>query len=137
MTRIFRTHRRLSLFPGLLLLVSTACSGDNALGPANQLEVTNVTDNFQLQATSLENVSQTLSYTWNNTGTMANIDQSGVLSSGSATLTIRDGAGVQMYAVSLGETGTFATDEGTAGSWSIRVQLSGASGALNFRAQKP
>ncbi len=49
----------------------------------------------------------------------------------------RDAGGTQVYTHSLGENGTFQTLAGTAGAWSIEVTLSGASGNLNFRAQKP
>jgi hypothetical protein len=119
------------------LLAAAACSSDNAIGPENQPEVANATDNFQLQATGLENVTQTFTYAWQNTGTAANVDQSGVLSGGTATLTIWDGGGAQVYSRSLDETGSFSTDQGSTGSWTIEVALSAMSGTLNFRAQKP
>lgn len=132
---MFRKH--LAWAPIVGLLAVAACDGGSVIGPANQLQVTNATDNFQLQASALDNVSQTLTYTWQNTGTSANINQSGTLTAGSAVLTIEDDAGTQVYSRSLGETGTFQTTAGTAGVWTIRVVLSGMSGALNFRAQKP
>ena len=117
-------------------LAAAACGG-NILGPQNQLEVTNATDNFQLQATALDNVSQTLTYTWQNTGTTANVDQSGVIASGSATLVITDDGGTEVYRRSLAQTGSFVSSAGAAGSWTIEVSLSGVTGALNFRVQKP
>jgi hypothetical protein len=117
--------------------LSVAACGGNLIGPDNQLEVTNATDDFQLQATALVDISQTLSYTWQNTGTSANVDQSGTLTAGSAVLTILDDAGTLVYTRSLGETGTFQTSAGVAGMWTIRVELDGMSGALNFRAQAP
>lgn len=119
--------------------VATAgCGSDNVLGPDNQLEVTNATDNFQLQATALDNVSQTLAYSWEMTGTQANVNQSGTVTAGSATLRITDGAGAEVYNGNLAETGTFQTTAGgSAGTWSIQLSLSGASGTVNFRVQKP
>ena len=113
-----------------------ACSG-NVIGPDNQLQVTNATDNFQLQATALNNVSQTLTYLWQNTGTSANVNQSGTVTAGSATLTIIDQAGTTVYLANLGDTGTFQSSAGLAGGWTIRVELHGMSGTLNFRGQKP
>lgn len=113
-----------------------ACSGANILGPDNQLEVANNPGSFQMQATALDNVEQTLSYTWENAGTTANVNQSGSLS-GTATLTILDDGDNEIYSRSLSETGTFATETGGTGMWTIRVVLSGASGALNFRVQTP
>jgi hypothetical protein len=113
-----------------------ACGG-SVIGPENQLEVANLTDNFQLQATALADVSETLTYTWDNTGTGANVNQSGTVTGGSAMLIIEDDAGTQVYNESLAETGTFQTSPGIAGSWTVRVELSGMSGTLNFRIQKP
>lgn len=121
------------------LAVATAgCGSDNVLGPANNVEVANNPDNFALQASALDNVSQTLSYQWTMTGAVANVDQSGSITGGSATLTIRDQNGAEVYNRSLAETGTFQTTAGgAAGTWTISVRLNGASGTLNFRVQKP
>jgi hypothetical protein len=130
-----RKHRwSWALLAGGLALAG--CSG-NVIGPDNQLEVTNATDDFQLQATALDNISQTLSYLWQNTGTGANVDQSGSVTAGSATLTILDQTGAQVYVSSLASTGSFQTSAGLAGTWTIRVEMDGMSGALNFRVQKP
>ncbi len=118
-------------------LGAAACSDAvNILGPENQLEVTNNPGSFQMQATALNNVAQTLEYTWENPGTIANVNQSGSLS-GTATLTILDHGDVQVYSGNLVETGTFSTETGGTGNWTIRVMLTGASGALNFRVQTP
>lgn len=133
-----RTHRLIWSGMALLAVAGVACSSSNVLGPENQLEVTNTTDNFQLQASALDNVSQTLSFEWTNTGTQANVDQSGAITGGSAILTIRDGAGAQVYTRSLAQTGSFQTPAGgSVGTWTITVSLSSASGTLNFRVQKP
>jgi hypothetical protein len=37
----------------------------------------------------------------------------------------------------LAENGTFTSTKGAAGDWTIVDELSGASGTLNFRVQKP
>jgi hypothetical protein len=132
-----RTPGRLVLAGTLGFVLTIAACGGNLLGPQNQLEVTNGTDSFQLQAIALDNISQTLSYTWQNTGTSANVDQSGIVASGAATLTITDAAGTEVYRRSLIQTGSFITSAGTSGSWTIEVSLSGVTGALNFRVQKP
>lgn len=121
----------------LSVAVFAACDGGAPLGPDNQLQVTNAIDSFQWQASAMDNVSQTLNYTWQNTGTMANIDQSGSLTGGSAILTVSDADGTEVYTRSMGETGSFQTASGTSGMWTIEVTLSGVNGMLNFRAQKP
>ena len=118
------------------LVLAIGCT-DNLIGPDNQLEVSNETDTFQWQVTALDKVTQTLTYTWAMTGTVANVNQSASSSSGSATLRIVDGAGVEVYSRSLAANGTFNTTAGTAGNWTITVTLSDVSGALNFRVEKP
>lgn len=123
----------------LLTAVVLAACGDNAnlIGPSNQPQVTNATDNFQYQASNLVDVSQVLTYTWANTGTSANVDQSGVVASGTAVLILKDANGVERYNKSLRETGSFASAAGAAGNWTIEVRLTDVSGTLNFRVQKP
>ena len=119
---------------GLAILVAAACS-DSATG-LDDVEVSNETDTFQFQANATD-VTQNLSYNWSNTGTSANVNQSGTLTGGTAVLEIRDGAGALVYQRSLAETGTFQTDTGVTGTWIIRVLLADAGGALNFRVEKP
>jgi hypothetical protein len=131
-----RSH---ALLWGVLIaaLAGSACDSGQALGPANQLEVTNSTDNFQAQATAMDNVSQTLTYTWQMSGTVANVDQSGTVTHGDGTLTILDDTGAQVYTKTLAQTGSFQTSAGTAGAWTIRIELGAVSGVLNVRVQKP
>lgn len=131
---ISRLHR---MAAALLFLGLAACDGANVIGPGNEPEVNNATDNFQWQVSNLDNVSQTLTYTWQNTGTLANVDHSASPSGGTAMLTIRDADGTQVYSRGLSETGSFQTDAGTTGGWTIEVDLSGVSGTFNFRVQKP
>ena len=130
---LLRASRRALTF----LALAAACSDANVIGPANQLEVNNATDTFQWQVIALDKVSQTLTYTWANTGTTANVNQASSLSGGTATLEVLDAAGTQVYSRSLAENGSFVTDAGTAGDWTVRVTLDSATGAVNFRLQKP
>jgi len=126
------------LIPVLALgsAVLATCGSDNVIGPGNQLQVTNVADDFQFQVTGLKDVKQTLAYSWNNTGDSANVNQSSSLTGGSATLTIRDPNGVVLYQAGLQNNGTFHTKKSTAGTWQIQVVLDKADGTLNFRVQK-
>ena len=130
-------RRKYCIQPVVVLICSllTACS-NNVLNPGFEPEISNKTDTFQFQATDVNNVSQTLNYTWQNDGTVANINQSSNLSSGSATLTINDTNGVEVYRKSLSENGSFVTAEGQSGSWTINISLSKLDGTLNFRAEK-
>jgi hypothetical protein len=121
----------------LLLTLATGCGSDNPAQPLLQPEVNNITDTFQFQATTNGTVTQNFEYTWQNTGTSANVDQSTVLNSGAATVTILDADGMQVYSRDMNEDGTFQTGTGTTGNWTIRVALVNAVGGLNFRCEKP
>ena len=127
---------RASYLTLILLPLLVGCA-DNVIGPDNQLEVTNATDSFQWQATGLDDVSQTLTYTWKNTGTIANINQSASVTGGTATLFLRDAAGNEVYRRALAENGTFESAPGPAGDWTIYVFFSDAKGTVNFRVEKP
>lgn len=127
--------RRLPQLVALALLA--ACGSDSAIAPRYQPQLVNLPNDFAFQVTALSNVSDDLQYTWRNDGTTANVNQSPSNLSGTVSLVIFDATGVQVYSRSLSSNGTFTTTAGTAGNWSVRVHFSNASGAVNFRLQKP
>ena len=129
--------RRMSSALGLAAVLLAVACGGNVVGPDNQLQVSNNTDNFQFQVSTLNNVKQTFTYQWTNTGTTANVNKSCSISGGSASLTIEDAAGTQVFSGDLAVNGTVTTTAGTAGTWTITVEMKGVSGALNFRVQTP
>lgn len=114
-----------------------ACERGNALGPGNQLEVTNNADDFAVQATALDRVAQTLTYTWAMSGAVADVNQSSAVTAGTGAVTIYDDAGTEVYSRGLVPTGTFSTAAGVPGAWTIRIILNGMSGVLSVRIQKP
>lgn len=118
----------------ICVLAISQCSED-ALAPF-QPEVTNVTDNFQLQATGVISRSATLNYSWENTGMQAKINHSTTTSSGSARLIITDAGGNKVYEKTLVPSLSDTTGVGTPGTWVIRLVLIDYSGTLNFRVQK-
>jgi len=130
---------RIRLYPvvvGFVLLA--ACGGSsNATAPRYQPQVVNLRNDFAFQVTSLNNVADDLQYVWQNDGTSANVNQSPSNLSGAVSLVILDAAGTQVYSRSLAENGTFATATGQTGNWTVRIHFSNASGAVNFRLQKP
>lgn len=119
-----------------LMLALAACGSDSVTNPLFEPEVANLPDNFQFQATAVSHVSQTVTYNWQNSGTTANVDQSGSIT-GTATLRIRDAGGSVVYTGDLTSTGSFTSSPGTAGTWTIQLVLADVSGDLNFRVQKP
>lgn len=122
----------------LLLLGLFGCGGssNSSLNPQFQPQVANATDNFQFQSTGVTNVTETLNYTWQNTGISANVDQATTVTAGTAVVVIRDAAGTQVYSAGLQNNGSFQTATGQTGNWNIQVVLQGYSGTLNFRVQK-
>ena len=130
--------RKLYLALAMSVLILAGCGGRRVLtDPAFQPQIINQTDSFALQATNISGVTQTMQYTWQNTGSSANVNQATVLTGGSATLTIMDAAGQQVYTNSVTANGTFQTSSGMAGNWTIRLLVSNGTGTLNFRVQKP
>jgi hypothetical protein len=111
------------------------CSDDDPLAPF-QPEITNATDNFQLQATGVKNRTATLPYNWANTGTQATVNHSTTTTNGTARLIIKDDGGVTVYDKVLVPSLNDTTLTGSAGTWEIRLVLSKYSGTLNFRVQK-
>lgn len=133
---MFRTQRH-HLTAIAAFAVFAACSDNNALAPQHQPEVVNLPNDFAFQVTTLQNVFDNLQYVWRNEGTTANVNQSPSNLTGTVSLVILDAAGSQVYSRSLAENGTFATTSGAAGNWTVRIQFSKASGAVNFRLQRP
>ena len=129
-------HRTRSLKVTLILasaILSAGC-GDS-LNPFEP-ELTSATDNFQLQATGVTDVTLTRTYSWANTGTRASINHSTTTSQGNTQLTIRDAAGTVVYSKALSPSLNEPTTAGVAGAWSIELRLTNYSGTLNFRVQK-
>lgn len=117
-------------------VVLVAACGDSTTAPGREPEIINTTDNFQYQITEIQDFSGTQVFSWVNTGTTATVNQSAAVSAGSATLVLRDANGVEVYSRSLADDGTFSSDAGTAGTWSVRVTYSGAEATVNFRLDK-
>jgi hypothetical protein len=145
-------YRRAALYAtlvgGVLLAALAGCGGESAGGgqsiacqavvtcPQYHPEIANRTDNFEFQVTDITQVTQTLQYTWHNTGTQANINQASQLSAGIARVVLRDATGKSVYSADLQANGTFMSTTGEAGNWAIEVELTTVSGTLNFRVQK-
>lgn len=121
----------------LAVAIAAGCGNDDTLtNPQFEPEIVNQVDSFELQATDITGVTETLEYTWDNTGTVANVDRSTVLTDGSGTVTVFDVDGKQVFTSDLTTDGSSSTSSGVAGAWTIRVVFSNASGTVNFRVEK-
>lgn len=119
------------------LLFIVGCANRRVVtDPSFQPQIINQPDSFSFQATNVTNITQTIQYTWQNSDTLANVNLSSQIASGSGTITILNPAGLQVFTSSMTANGTFTTGAGTAGAWTIRVVLNNVSGTLNFRVQR-
>ncbi|MFC1525841.1 hypothetical protein ACFL6X_03400 [Candidatus Latescibacterota bacterium] len=125
-----------ALLYSAVVLLSGCGDSANVIGPKNQLEVTAATDQFQLQLTALDQVTDSRSYDWQNTGAKATIDVSQEITGGSATVIIRDADGTVVYQSDVADDGDGITAEGTPGTWEIKIVLKNTTGTFNFRLQK-
>ena len=130
-------HRSARSLPAFVALALLAGCGESATAPRYQPEVSNVANSFAFQATALKNVTDITQYSWRNDGTTANVNQSPSDLTGTVSLVVLDAAGTQVYSRSLTQNGTFVTSAGTAGMWTVRINFSNVSGAVNFRLQRP
>jgi len=136
MTFVPRSPLSGRLLVALLALAALgACgSSSSSLSPF-QPQVSKPTDNFQLQATNVTNVTTTVTNSWVNTGTQATVSHSTTTTAGSTLLVIKDAAGNTVYNRALSPSLDEPTMIGKAGTWSIQLTLSNYSGTLNFRVQ--
>lgn len=115
--------------------LSAACGSSTGLAPF-QPQINNVADNFSFQASGVTNASGTYTYAWSNSGDSATVNQATTITAGTATLTLLDKNGTQVYSASLSANGTFGMLKGVAGGWTVKLVLTNYSGTLNFRVQK-
>ena len=123
-----------------LLALAAACGDDPVTPPPGlQPQIVNNTDAFTYQITNLDHVSGTYDYTWQNTGTLAKVTHaSDAGSTGTATVTVTDALGAQVYSGAFASTGeVVSSPEGMAGNWTITVTYSGYSNTqVNFAVVK-
>jgi hypothetical protein len=133
---MFTHQQRLIGIAGLAVVTLLGCG--NSAGPLApyQPQINNVTDNFQFQATDVADITWIYTYQWLNTSDSATINQSTVVNGGSATVTVSDSTGTQLYSQPLSANGTFGMLKGSPGHWTIRVQFFQYAGTVNFRVQK-
>lgn len=117
-----------------VLLLSSACGSSTS--PDTAENVDNKADNFSFDLPEQGDFSGTLRYLWSNSGTAATVNFSAVPTDGIGTLTIQDADNKQVFSGSVLEGGTFTTDTGSPGTWTVTVLLVRIQGRLSFRLQK-
>lgn len=123
----------------LSVLVLVAACSKSPTAPGIQPQITNNTNTFSYQVTSIQNFSGTNIYTWQNTGTVAKITHSSAAgATGTATLTVQDAAGTEVYSGQLVSSGQpLSAPAGVAGAWTIKVvYASYGSTQVNFAVLK-
>ncbi len=113
----------------LMLVALSACGESSIFGPDNQLQVTNIADTFHLQAQTIAEQSGTETYDWEVSTATASVSHSNAaLTAGTATVTILDANGDEVYTAPLSEAsnGDAATAEGAIGTWTVIVTMDGA-----------
>ena len=90
------------------LLMLSSCGDDEGNLLADfQNELSNTPDQFALQVSEIMEVTDNVEYTWNITGEVASVDQSTVLSTGTAMIEISDSNGTIVYNKDLTVDGNF------------------------------
>ena len=81
-----------------LAISISGCSDKNPTNPISQFspEIINNPDAFEFQISDAENVTTTVNYSWENSGTGASIDQSCAITQGTAVITVFDSDDVQV-----------------------------------------
>ena len=107
------------------------CESTNTLDPS-QITVISLSDDFSFSATALDNVTDGERYLMSMTGTQAVVDVTQAITSGTAILQIRDGAGTIRYQEDIGDAVDSVTVVSIAGLWQIDVALTKVSGEFSF-----
>lgn len=122
----------------LAVLLTSGCRSERLAGPELEPVVVNEVDHFELEAAGIAGVTETLEYTWMNTGATADVERLSSLTAGSGTVTMFDDAGDQMVDTGILEDGSSPTSSGSGapGAWRIRVELRDVTGTVSFRVRK-
>lgn len=147
-------NRRTLAGVAAVVLLAVACNESTA--PEFNLAVVNNPDSFAAQSASVINGNADQEFTWQNTGTRANVTDATVINGGVSRVVIKDAANVIVYDKSLTPNSPAptqtrfagasefesqpasaeATQAGVAGTWRIEILLSGFSGTFNLLVQK-
>ena len=120
----------------LAAVLAVSGCGDDPLGPSGQLQVEKTVDIFLINAMTLEDANETLSYQWDNTGTQATVLVTDGISSGSAILTIEDASGTVLHQDDIADDNDTDTAVGVSGSWRIQIDIQNVTGSFSVSVMK-
>lgn len=112
-----------------LLVALSACAKLSIFEPDNQLQVSNSTDQFSLQAQGIANQSGAESYAWEVTTATASVSHdNAALTAGTAIVTVLDADRTEVYTAPLSEAsnGEETTSGGAVGTWTVIVTMTNA-----------
>lgn len=130
-----RTQRtwKLGALAAVVAVALTACESENALD-TNLITASSVPDQFDFSVNGLDNVTGGVRYFWTVTGPQAQIDMSQTITSGTAIVQIRDGAGDVRYQEDAADGIDTTTVAGASGFWQIDIVLTKVTGGFGFTA---
>jgi hypothetical protein len=105
-------------------------------GAGIQPDITSRRDEFSYRVPRVTSYRGSGLYWWQNSGITAQVQQASAVSAGSMRLVIRDANGAEVFSRSLAEGGSFLTQNGVSGRWTIQVIYDDASGTVSFRVRR-
>ncbi|HWC74920.1 MAG TPA: hypothetical protein VG454_13375 [Gemmatimonadales bacterium] len=134
------TLRAWLLLAACLIAAVAACADPIvALGPDNQMSVTNQPGLFRFQAKGLNNVIDDTSFTWVTADSQARILHHSLITHGEMNLHVLDATGAEVYSHEVSvvyETDTL-TNKGKPGSWTVRFEIKAATGKIDVTLETP
>ena len=128
-------RRPLARAAALALLGAAVACADSVVrqvGPVNDPELVNVPDSLYFIASDLENVNDQFTWSWENTGTRAEVIHRAFIHHGYGILTIDDAVGTRVDSTLLEWELDASTAAGVPGTWTVTLILAGARGRAEF-----
>jgi hypothetical protein len=108
-----------------------------ALGPDNNVIVTNQATSFRLQVSNMDNVIDATSYTWVSPDSQAKILHRSLVPHGVVDIKVLDPNSLVLYQGSLVYETDTITAKGKPGPWTIQFQMKAATGKIDVTLEKP
>ena len=124
-----------NLLRGAILLAALGSLGcdipEGTLGPDNHVNVVNQVGHFEYSADNIENVTTTITITWQNPAPIAAIQHLSFTPHGTNLLVITDADGTEVYNGKLLYNLDDQTLPGTPGAWTVQFRLGKSVGQID------